>query len=569
MDRHPALDYASAMAQAQHLHHHHHHQQQQQQQPPPFAFHPPQYPPSQPIPPFLNPPLHPSFPHYPSFHPSLPPQPIPSLHVHPSLLPHPVPPPADPDLHKCIDKLAEYVSKNGPEFEAMIREKQHDNPIYAFLFGGEGHGYYRYRLWLSSRGPIGQPFNSQFNSSVLMNIPPQIHNTQVVNQPYLDQAPQFGLISSFKGVGVALPPELAAELGGVLGGLTGTKESIKGAKNWFVQRSQFAPALAEALKERMFFLDDSERQMHIIFLANDILFDSLQRRQVPQEVDSVAQAFKPVLGSMLGRIYNNPQNRESNQSRLEKILQFWASKEVFDQDSIRSLEDEMTRGLSSYQPSSAEPSSALPLEPSAAGLLRGPPSTTEEPTKILPLQLHPSAHLLPALQQPPPPEKAVAAAPPPYPLFPPGLIPGMVKKMQVGSGVPYSPISPLDIPTVIPPPTSSPSEIVDRVARFFKEIGEVNPKDGDGGGGGSDEYGDWEQSSRPRVGGACIPPPSALLQGDTEFTEERRGGGGGRPGLGAAAEPGEVSQYDDVYSSYRKQRSSSYHTSMSARSSVR
>uniref|UniRef100_A0A6V7QVA6 SUPPRESSOR-OF-WHITE-APRICOT-like C-terminal domain-containing protein n=1 Tax=Ananas comosus var. bracteatus TaxID=296719 RepID=A0A6V7QVA6_ANACO len=35
--------------------------------------------------------------------------------------------------------------------------------------------------------------------------------------------------------------------------------------------------------------------------------------------------------------------------------------------------------------------------------------------------------------------------PPPYPLFPPGLIPGMVRKMQIGSGVPYSPMSPLDI----------------------------------------------------------------------------------------------------------------------------
>ena len=42
-------------------------------------------------------------------------------------------------------------AKNGPEFEVMIREKQEDNPAYSFLFGGEGHNYYRYKLWLSTR----------------------------------------------------------------------------------------------------------------------------------------------------------------------------------------------------------------------------------------------------------------------------------------------------------------------------------------------------------------------------------------------------------------------------------
>jgi hypothetical protein len=40
-----------------------------------------------------------------------------------------------------------------------------------------------------------------------------------------------------------------------------------------MQRSPFAPALAEALRDRIFSLDDSERQLHIIYLANDILFD--------------------------------------------------------------------------------------------------------------------------------------------------------------------------------------------------------------------------------------------------------------------------------------------------------
>lgn len=72
---------------------------------------------------------------------------------------------------------------------------------------------------------------------------------------------------------------------------------------------------------------------------------SLQHRISPRELDNEALAFRPVLGSMLAKIYNNPHNKDANQSRLEKILQFWASKEVYNQETVTSLEREMTAGL--------------------------------------------------------------------------------------------------------------------------------------------------------------------------------------------------------------------------------
>ncbi|KAF5206303.1 calcium homeostasis endoplasmic reticulum protein-like, partial [Thalictrum thalictroides] len=57
---------------------------------------------------------------------------------------------------------------------------------------------------------------------------------------------------------------------------------------------------------------------------------------------------------------------------------------------------------------------------------------------------------------------------PPYPLFPPGLVPGMVRKMQIGSGVPYSPMSPLDIPTVIPHPQFPLQMLLDKSFENFQ-----------------------------------------------------------------------------------------------------
>lgn len=195
------------------------------------------------------------------------------------------------------------------------------------------------------------------------------------------------------------------------------------------------------------------------------------------------------------------------------------------------------------------------------------------PASVQPANQQSAPHLLPGLTA------NNGEKVPPYPLFPPGLIPGMVRKMQIGSGVPYSSMSPLDIPTIIPPSSVSQSEILERVSKFFKEIGEVNPSEGplkpdDG---DDDEY-DREYESEPaaRKGGACIPPPPNL-QVDPETgtypdgSVERKPGfvSSGRLGLGAAANPNEISQYDDVYTSYRKQRSTTYHSSISSRATAR
>ncbi|XP_051124225.1 uncharacterized protein LOC127246740 [Andrographis paniculata] len=635
---------------------------QQQQQ---YGFHPQhqQFPPSGHGPPFLPPhpslqpfpyprpmqqtQLYPQLPPHPSLHQQTPPPFAP--HVPPHLVPFhapydsappPAPPPSDPEHQKRIDKFVEYTVKNGPEFEAIVRERENDNPAYSFLFGGEGHNYYRYKLWMATR-PLMGPYNPPpFPSSVpLMHPPNPIMNPAAINTPnaastvstpgmgssHLQQPayppffeqqhphPSQALVGHsrpdfdqsyrpFKGVSRTLPSDVEMELNGVLNNLTGTKESIKGAKTWFMQRSPFIPALAEALRDRVFSLDDSERQLHIVYLANDILFDSLQRRANAQELDSEALAFKPVLGSMFARIYHNPQNKDENQSRLKKILQFWASKEVYDQDTIMGLENEMMSGLPlNPVPGPHTDASALAGDrPSAPGLhpLASNSSLQWQPDKhdfadkqvpsIPPQPFHPnsipsggltgSMPLPSSAQQPnlptPPTTGKVGEKLPPYPLFPPGLIPGMVRKMQIGSGVPYSPMSPLDIPTVIPPSNVPQSDILERVSKFFREIGEVNPSEGpmiSSETRGDDGYDyDYEKDLPARKGGACIPPPASLnSEPDNDGSMEPKSGSSGRLGLGATNNPAEQSQYDDVYSSYRKERSTNYHSSMSARAAGR
>lgn len=91
-----------------------------------------------------------------------------------------------------------------------------------------------------------------------------------------------------------------------------------------------------------------------------LLIHSLNRRTSSHDLDNEALAFKPVLGSMLARIYHNPQSNEEYRKRLQQMVEFWASKEVFDQDTISSLKGEMIGGpqTNSFPATSKDLSSA-------------------------------------------------------------------------------------------------------------------------------------------------------------------------------------------------------------------
>lgn len=54
--------------------------------------------------------------------------------------------PPDTELRNIIDKLAQFVARNGPEFEQMTKNKQKGNPKFQFLYGGEYFNYYQYKV---------------------------------------------------------------------------------------------------------------------------------------------------------------------------------------------------------------------------------------------------------------------------------------------------------------------------------------------------------------------------------------------------------------------------------------
>jgi len=52
-----------------------------------------------------------------------------------------------PEVRNIVDKTASFVARNGPEFEARIRQNEIGNPKFNFLnFGDPYHAYYQFKV---------------------------------------------------------------------------------------------------------------------------------------------------------------------------------------------------------------------------------------------------------------------------------------------------------------------------------------------------------------------------------------------------------------------------------------
>ncbi|XP_023033347.1 calcium homeostasis endoplasmic reticulum protein isoform X1 [Drosophila willistoni] len=97
-----------------------------------------------------------------------------------------VQPPRDASLRNIIDKLAEFVARNGPEFEAITKQKQQNNPKFEFLYGGEFANYYQLRV-AAEQAMLKQTAQGQVIPSQL---PPTTASALYMQQPPPNQAMQ-------------------------------------------------------------------------------------------------------------------------------------------------------------------------------------------------------------------------------------------------------------------------------------------------------------------------------------------------------------------------------------------
>ncbi|KAJ8934305.1 hypothetical protein NQ318_008489 [Aromia moschata] len=86
------------------------------------------------------------------------------------------------ELRNIIDKLAQFVARNGPEFEQMTKNKQKGNPKFQFLYGGEYFNYYQFKVTTEQAIFKQQQSNMVGDQNSNWTTPPPIQNNIEIEQ---------------------------------------------------------------------------------------------------------------------------------------------------------------------------------------------------------------------------------------------------------------------------------------------------------------------------------------------------------------------------------------------------
>jgi hypothetical protein len=139
------------------------------------------------------------------------------------------------------------------------------------------------------------------------------------------------------------------------------QESISASQQWFMACARYAPGMARMMAERAAVSRDADKQLHIIYLANDILFKALAARQLAaataaaaaaagapppaatpaaQAADAALSAFGPFVGAMLAAAAKVAGDNTDQLLKVSRVLDFWGEKGVFDEATMARVRKE-------------------------------------------------------------------------------------------------------------------------------------------------------------------------------------------------------------------------------------
>jgi hypothetical protein len=93
------------------------------------------------------------------------------------------------------------------------------------------------------------------------------------------------------------------------------QDSIKASQGWFMACASYAPGLAYMMASRAAAVQDFDKLLHLIYLANEILFKAMQQQQgtakheegqthlEPAAAAAVTAAFVPAAGAVMAAAY--------------------------------------------------------------------------------------------------------------------------------------------------------------------------------------------------------------------------------------------------------------------------
>uniref|UniRef100_A0A1I7VCH5 Calcium homeostasis endoplasmic reticulum protein n=1 Tax=Loa loa TaxID=7209 RepID=A0A1I7VCH5_LOALO len=270
--------------------------------------------------------------------------------------------PEDEDSRNVIDRLAEFVAKNGMEFEERTRAKQYGDPRFTFLYGGEFADYYRFRVMQEI-----QKLNDG-NSPATLAPPPAIQVPQfdanaalaqiaTFNQQIADSEAnlraQFESIELQKEAQLAIAIEKAEAdkitsiceqvsldvepLSKMLDQLSGhcSKDVISNSKKWIFEKCT-TDRLREAILMYLLYRVKEPRateqfKLHILYLINDWAHHCQRKK-----LDAIRQMLSRYVPQLYAFTAQGVKEAIVNE-KLEKLIGVWEGHKYFDDGCYKQL----------------------------------------------------------------------------------------------------------------------------------------------------------------------------------------------------------------------------------------
>ncbi|XP_030204766.1 U2 snRNP-associated SURP motif-containing protein isoform X1 [Gadus morhua] len=184
--------------------------------------------------------------------------------------------PTERNLLSLIHRMIEFVVREGPMFEAMIMNREINNPMYRFLFENQSpaHVYYRWKLYTILQGEAPAKWRTEdfrmFKNGSLWRPPPL---NPYLHGPYDDAEEEDE--EEEAGKKGSLKEEERDQLEEMLRALTPRKGDVAEAMLFCLTRADAAEEIVECIAESLSILKTAlPKKIARLYLVSDVLYNS-------------------------------------------------------------------------------------------------------------------------------------------------------------------------------------------------------------------------------------------------------------------------------------------------------
>ncbi|KAJ1449576.1 hypothetical protein M885DRAFT_535088 [Pelagophyceae sp. CCMP2097] len=262
--------------------------------------------------------------------------------------------------------------------------------------------------------------------------------------------------------------QLTDEFGAILRDMVGTKESIKGAKDWMLARTAHAQLLAVALRKHVVSArGDFTRVLFAVYLLNDVFFNTAKD-------ETYRYACFDQLGAMLHAACASATD-DDQRAKVLRVVDLWGAKAVYAAPQIAALK-QLAAGAQPPRPPS--PNGALQQQqqqqPTPAPVAAPAPNSAAfaAAAGVAAIRNLQQAQALAAAKGAAAAAAPAAAAAAPrcdLATMPVGVMAGLVKIALTAGHEPWSPLDVSSMPTLMPA-AIEPGRLEARVKEFYRVI---------------------------------------------------------------------------------------------------